>query len=83
MHNAIQSESMSLGECSSLVTALTAALRIDVESVDIFSVFMTSCNTSALTMGIELPAVPRGLAKTVNRGNRVDWEIDDAVVDNY
>ena len=44
---------------------------------------MTSCKTSALTMGIELPAVPRGLAKRVKRGNRVDWEIDDAVVDNY
>ena len=74
---------MSLGECSSIVTALTAALRIDGESVDIFTVFMTSCKTSALSMGIELPAVPRGLAKRVNRGNRVDWEIDDEVVDNY
>ena len=83
VHKAIQSESMSLGECPSIVTALTAALRIDGESVDIFTVFMTSCKTSALSMGIELPAVPRGLAKRVNRGNRVDWEIDDEVVDNY
>ena len=28
---------------------------------------MTSCKTSALTMGIEYPAVHRGLAKRVNR----------------
>ena len=55
IYNAIKSESMSLGECSSIVTALTAALRIDGESVDIFTVFMTSCKTSASTMGIELP----------------------------
>ena len=33
-------------------------------------------------MGIELPAVPRGLAKRVKRGNRVDWEIVD-VIENY
>ena len=83
VHNAIKSKSMSLGECSSIVAALTAALRIDGESVDIFSVFMTSCKSSALAMGIDLPAVPRGLAKRVNRGNRVDWEIYDIVVNNY
>ena len=35
VHNAIQSESMSLGEFSSIVAALTAALRIDGEAVDI------------------------------------------------
>ena len=81
VHNAIQSEYMSLGECSSIVAALPAALRIDGESVDIFSVFMTSCKSSALA--IDLPAVPRGLAKRVNRGNRVDWEIDDIAANNY
>ena len=52
VHNAIQSKSMSLGECSSIVTTLAAALRIDRNSEDIFTVFMTSCNTSALTRGI-------------------------------
>ena len=101
--------------------------------MEIFTVFMTSCKTSALTiqerrtvlkwsnqtnitgrpnytlpwvyigprkkwsghgrnsqtayyayaMGIELSAVPRGLAKRVNRGNRVVWEFDDVVVDSY
>ena len=68
-------ESMSLVECSSIVTALTAALRIDGESVDIFTIFMTSCKTAALSMGIELPAVPRGPAKRVNRGNRLTGKL--------
>ena len=45
--------------------------------------FMDNCNNLALTIGIELPAVTRGLAKRVKRGNRVDWEFDDAVVDDY
>ena len=44
---------------------------------------MTDCKNSGLTMGIELPAVPRGLAKRVKRGTRVDWEIDDVVIENY
>ena len=74
---------MPLGECSIIIAALTAALKTDGDSVDTFTVFMTDCKNSALTMGIELPAVPRGLAKRVKRGNRVDWEIDDVVIENY
>ena len=58
-------------------------MKTDRDSVDTFTVFMTDCKNSALTMGIELPAVPRGLAKRVKRGNRVDWEIDDVVIENY
>ena len=72
VHNVIQSESMPLGECSNIIAALTAAMKTDGDSVDTFTVFMTDCKNSALTMGIELPAVPRGLAKRVKRGNRVD-----------
>ena len=34
-------------------------------------------------MGIDLLAVPRGIAKKVKRGNRVDWEIDDVIIENY
>ena len=58
-------------------------MKTDGDSVDTFTVFMTDCKNSALTMGIELPAVPRGLAKRVKRGNRVDWEIEDVVIGNY
>ena len=66
VHNETKSEYMSLGECSSIVAALTAALRIDVESVDNLSVFMTSCKFSVLDVVIDLPAVSRGLTKRVN-----------------
>ena len=44
---------------------------------------MTRCKSSALFMGVDLHAVHRGFAKRVNRGNRVDWEIDDITVNNY
>ena len=66
VHNEIKSEYMSLGECSSIVDALTAAFRRDVESLDNFSVFMTSCKSSVLDVAIDLPAVSRGLTKRVN-----------------
>ena len=75
VHNAIQSESMSLGECSSIVTVPTTALRIEGEFVDNFTEFMTNCDNSAFTMGIESLAVPQDLAIRVNRGIRVDWEL--------
>ena len=36
-----------------------------------------------MTTGIDLLAVPRGIANKVKRGNRVDWEIDDVIIENY
>ena len=83
VHSVVQSEPMSLGECSNIIAALNAALKANGDSVDTFIVFMTDCKNSALTIDIELPAVPRGLAKRVKRGNRVDLEIDDIVIENY
>ena len=55
------------GECSNIIAALTAALKTDGDSVDTFTVFMTDCKHSALTMGIELPAVPRPREKSEER----------------
>ena len=63
---------MPLGECSNRMAVLTAALKVDGDSVEMFTAFMADCKYLTLTIGIELPAVPRGLAKRMKRGNRVD-----------
>ena len=51
--------------------------------MDTFTVFMTYCKNTALTIGVDLQAVPRGIVKRVKSGNRVDWEIDDVFIENY